>query len=458
VVRYLIQFGTTVVVARYVTPDAFGLLAMILVFTALGSVLVDSGTGTALIQRQRSTADEETTVFVLNVAISMVAALALVLVAPSIAAFYARPELVPMLRTMALVFPLNGLAVVPDALLTQTMRFSLRARVETGSSLVSALVAVLLARLGYGPWALVWQAIASIGSRATMLWIIAGWRPTGRLRWDAARSVWSFGGFILLLGLLDTLATRAQSLVVGKIFPATDLGYYSIAQNTQQAPASFAAAILNRLGLPIFSAVRDDPPAFERTVRTSMIVSEFLFAPLMALLCALATPTVRLVYGATWLPAAPLLAVFTVATVLWPSHVINLAAMNALGRPGLSLRLEMAKKTLAIVLLLVAAPLGVLAVAWATVATSAASFVINTWYAKQLFGYGAVRQAWDLLRTLAPATVSGALGAFVATMYESPLMACIGGGLTGAAAYITLCALTRHPAFRSIAVLIRGPV
>lgn len=162
-IRYALQFGVMIALARLVDPAAFGVVAMVMVFTALGTVFVDSGTGMALIQRQHTTDDEETSTFIVNLAISMVACIALIACATRIAAFYGRPELVPLCIALSVVFPLNGLAVVPDALLTQQLRFELRTRVELGSSLLAGVVAVGGAWMGWGVWALVWQAIASIG-------------------------------------------------------------------------------------------------------------------------------------------------------------------------------------------------------------------------------------------------------------------------------------------------------
>jgi O-antigen/teichoic acid export membrane protein len=455
VIRYVVQFGTTIALARLIAPDAFGLVAMVLVFTAFGSVLVDSGSGMALVQRQHTTATEETTVFTGNLVIALVAAALLWVAAPDIAAFYGRAELSTVVRWMSLIFPLNAFAVVPDALLTQRMHFRVRTRVELASSIASSAVAIVIAARGGQAWALVAQAISSIAVRAIALWLLAGWRPVARPSFHAVRSLWSFGGVVLLLGIMDTLATRLQAVVIGKLFPARELGYYTLAQNTQQAPASFVAAVLNRVGLPVLARVKDDRAVLGDALRSGLLTSTLFFMPVMVMLGVLARPAVELVYGRAWLPAAPLLTILALSTVLWPSHVLNLAAINAIGRPSLNLRLELIKKGFAVLLLALAAPHGVMAVAWSTVVASVAAFGVNTWYAGELFDLGLRRQGIDLLYSVAAAIPAGIVAHVSSQRIEAPLMACAVGTCTGIACYIAVCLALRHPALPPFIALVR---
>ncbi|APG04723.1 hypothetical protein BJI69_13000 [Luteibacter rhizovicinus DSM 16549] len=440
------QFGVTVVLAHLIDPAAYGIVAMVLVFTALGNVFVDSGTGLALIQRQRTTDDEETSAFFINVAISLVACAALIAGAPFIAAFYGRPEVSRLCLVLAVVFPLNALAVVPDALLTQQLRFQTRSRVEVASSLISGGIAIVLAAMGFGPWALVYQAIASIGSRAAMLYIVSGWRPRGHYRREAARSIVGFGGYMLVAGLIDTAYNRLQAVLIGRLFSARDLGFYSLAQNTQQAPTSFAAALLNRLGLPLLSSVNGDIAEVRRLLRTALRMSLFAFAPMMVILAIYATPVVRLVYGERWLPAGPLLAILTLGAIPWPAHVLSLVVLNALGQPRLVLRVEVVKKAIAVALLLASAPWGLPAMAWSTVITSLVSYLLNAYVVGKRIGYDALSQLHDLLPTTL-ATAGAALTAWgcIAWLPSSLWSLGAGAALAGATHLIIGWALG-HPA------------
>jgi O-antigen/teichoic acid export membrane protein len=445
-IRYVLQFGVTVVLAHLIDPGAYGIVAMVLVFTALGNVFVDSGTGLALIQRQCTNDDEETSAFVINLAISLLACTALVAGAPSIAEFYGRPEVARLCVVLAVVFPLNALAVVPDALLTQQLRFHARARVELGSSLISGAIAISLATMGFGPWALVFQAIASIGSRAAMLYLISGWYPKGRYRNEAARSIAGFGGYMLVAGLIDTAYNRLQAVLIGRLFSARDLGFYSLAQNTQQAPTSFAAALLNRLGLPLLSSVNGDIAEVRKLLRTALRMSLFAFAPMMVILAIYASPVVRLVYGERWLPAGPLLAILTLGAIPWPAHVLSLVVLNALGHPRLVLRVEVVKKAIAVTLLITSAPWGLPAMAWSTVITSLVSYVLNAYVVGRRIGYDALTQLHDLLPT-ALATLGASVIAWgcVVWLPSSLWTLCAGAALAGAT-HLAIGWALGHPA------------
>lgn len=453
-IRYTFQFGVMIVLARLVDPAAFGVAAMVMVFTALGTVFVDSGTGMALIQRQHTTADEETSTFAINLAISFVACAALIAFAKPIASFYGRPELVNLCFAMSLVFPLNGLAVVPDALLTQRLRFELRTRVELGSSVLAGLIAVGAASIGWGVWALALQAIASIASRMVLLYLVSGWLPRGRFRSADARSVTSFGGYMLAAGLIDTAYTRLQSVLIGRLFSAGDLGHYTLAQNTQQAPASFASAILNRLGLPLLSAVKADLVEARRTLRTALRLSLFAFVPAMSVIAVLAVPIVRVVYGVRWTPAGELLAILALGAIPWPAHVLNLVGMNSQGHPRLVFRVEVIKKVVAVALLLVAAPFGLTAIAWSTVMTSLISFALNAYFVGRILEYGIAQQSADLAMAAVPALGAASAAALCRfTLGEGP-GSVVAGLLVSGMATIAIGIAIRHPAISGFRELI----
>lgn len=457
-VRYVLQFGVTIVLAHLVDPSAYGVVAMVLVFTALGNVFVDSGTGLALIQRQRTTANEETSAFIINLAVSMVAMGVLIAASHAIANFYGRPEISAMCIALSVIFPLNALAVVPDALLTQQLRFQVRTRVEVGSSLASGAIAILVAMTGAGAWALVAQAITSIGMRALMLYIASGWRPSGRYRHSDARSILSFGGYMLVAGLIDTAYNRLQAVIIGRMFTARDLGFYSLAQNTQQAPTSFAAALLNRLGLPLLSAARHDLAEVKRVHRAALFMSLFAFVPLMIVLAVYASPIVDLVYGKRWAPAGPLLSILALGAIPWPAHVLSLVALNAVGEPRLVLRVEVAKKTLAVALLLASAPWGITAIAWSTVITSAVSYLLNAYFAGGRLRYNVAAQARDLVPTLVVAGCTGAVAVACAAWLPQSGVGVGGGICLALLVHVAVGWLVSHPAVSGFLQLIPSRV
>ncbi len=453
--RYGVQFVVLVVLARLLTPADFGLIAMLLVFTSIGTLLVDSGFSSALVQRQHTTADDETTVFTFTLGVSVVIAGILMLAAPAIANFFNEPRLVDLTRIMALVLPLGAFASVPDALLAMRLQFKARARAEVGASLCSGAIAVALAMRGYGVWSLAWQGIASIGMRGILLWIYSGWRPRGRFSVASFRSLFGFGGYMLLTGLLNAAVERLQSLLIGKLFDARTLGFYTLAQNTQQAPSSLIDGILKRVGLPVFSSIAQDLPKLRAAFRTSLRMAMFLFVPCMVGMAVVAKPLIELVYGARWTPAAPILSILSLSAALWPIHVLNLAAIGAQGRSNLLLRVEVVKQSVGFILIAAVARWGPLAIASAVLASGFFGVVINAYYSKKLLDYGALEQVLDQSATFALSLIAAIAGWMILHWSPPGPVAMLGAIAAAIVLYIGLALATRNPALLGLLAMLR---
>lgn len=371
-------------------------MAMILVFTAVASLLVESGLGSALVQRQQAGSNDETSVLIVCVGIGVALAVLLASLASAIARFYEQPVLTPLIRALSLLLPLGALAVVPNALLSRRLDFRRRAEAEVAASIGAGLLALCLAWHGAGIWSLAWQAIVGALLRAVSLWVLSGWRPRGQFEFDAFARLFRFGGPLLLANLLGLVSLRLQSLLIGRLFDAQTLGVYAVAQDTQQAPAQFMSGLLNRVGLPVFATLAGEPTKLAETLRQALRLSMFVFAPCMVGIAVAAEPLVKMLYGPQWDDVAPLLSPLALAAAFWPLHVLNLAALGAIGRSDLVLRLEYAKGLVSIPLVVMAAPLGPLAVSWAVFAASIAGVCINTRYSGRLLSCGLRVQVKDL--------------------------------------------------------------
>lgn len=410
--RYGAQFMVMVILARLLSPEDFGLIAMLLIFTSVAAMLTDSGFGTALIQRQHVTIDDEFTVFAFTLSAGIFIAGVLAVAAPAIAGFFEQPMLVALTRTMALVIPLGALATVPDALLTMRLNFKARARAEVIASLCSGVVAIAMALWGFGVWSLVWQAIVALGMRGLLLWMFAGWRPRGRYNSESFRGLFRFGGYMLLSNLLDVSATRLQSLLIGRLYEPRILGYYTLAQNTQQAPASFMGSILNRVGLPILSTVAPQPARLRAALRMSLRAAMFLFVPCMVGIAVIAEPLISLLYGSRWTPAAPVLSILAASTAVWPMHVLNLAAISAQGRSELFFRLTLVKTIVGMALVIVCSAAGSVGIASGVLAASVFSVAANAHYSKKMLDFGLLAQLVDQRGTIVLAALA-ALGGWL---------------------------------------------
>ncbi|MDH5833037.1 lipopolysaccharide biosynthesis protein [Luteimonas kalidii] len=453
--RYGVQFVIMVVLARLLRPVDFGLLAMLLVFTTSAALLVEGGLGSALVQKQDTSADDETSVFFVNLAAGCALAALLWVLAPSIAQFYSQPVLVPLLHLLLWVLPLGALAAVPNALLSKRLDFRTRSTAELIASLGSGALALWLAWRGHGVWSLAWQIICGAALRAVLLWMLSGWRPRGRFERRAFAGLFRFGGFLLLANLLNVFSVRLQSLLIGRLFDARALGLYTMAQETQQAPAQFMSSLLNRVGLPIFSVVATQPVKLARALRLSLRLSMFVFLPSMAAIAAMANPLITVLYGPAWLPSAPMLSVLALAAAFWPLHILNLAAISAGGRSEIVLRLEIVKALVSIPLILVASHFGVLAIAWAVLLSSLLCVVINTWYSRTLLGCGTREQLIELAPIVLLSLASGGLAWLASNLVPSAPAKLTTGLLAMSVAYVGLAASLRMQAWQDLLEFLR---
>jgi O-antigen/teichoic acid export membrane protein len=399
--RFGAQFAVTLVLARLLLPSDFGLVAMLLVFTSIGVLLTNAGFGAALIQRRETTDDDETTVFCFNIATATIVAALLWTCAGSIARFYSQPELAALTRVAAFAIPIGALGAVPDALLTKRLAFRSRTNAQLIASIGSGSLAILLALRGHGAWSLVWQTLSANSLRSVCLWFFSAWRPRGTFRLSSFRVLFGFGGYLLMSGLLNEIAGRVQSLIIGRLFDARSVGFYALAGSVPGSPKSFIGALLGRVGLPVFATMADRPDKLREALRISLRLSMFLFIPCMFGIAVVARPLIVTLYGEKWGPAAPLTALLAIAAVLFPLHVLNLSVLAAQGRSDRFFNLEIFKHVTIILLTLLAAPFGTTAIAASTIVAGVCAAAINTWYTRKTLGFGLASQLLDQKGTFA---------------------------------------------------------
>lgn len=458
--RYGVQFVVTAILARLLTPGDFGVVAVVVVFTTLASIFVDSGFGTALIQRGSPTADERTTVAAYAFVVAIAAAALIAFAAPALAHFFKQPELIPLLRAAVWVLPLSALSVVPDAILTLRLRFRARTMAQLLASVISGAAGIMLAWNGAGSWSLVVQLIVAAAVRSFMLIILSRDRQDerGRVTLDALRRLAAFGTYMLLAGVIDAMLTRVQAVLLARLADVRQVGFYSLAQTAQLAPATFIGSILNRVGLPVFVQIADDPVRLRGAMSSALRVSMFCFAPCMLLTAALARPIVIAIYGAMWAPAIPLLSIMAIGTLWWPVHVLNLAALSALGRSDLFFRLEVAKALVLLGMLAAAAPHGAVAIATATAFSSFLAVVINTWHARRLLGYGALSQLHDIAAPLLVGCVAVAAAWVVLYCFDSSIIGGFWAALVASALYVGIAKAAHLRAWHEFTLMLKRSV
>jgi len=453
-IRQCLQFAVTIALTRLLTPTDFGTFGLILLFTGLATVFVDGGFSAALIQRQDISQTDESTVFWFNLLAGVAAAAVLYAAAPAIAGFYARPVLVPLLALMAVNVLLGALGAIHASLLSKQLDFRTQTKVGFTATCASGAISVWMAWKGYGIWALAVQVVLSTSISTVLFWSISRWRPTLEFSRGSARKLFGFGGYHFASILMDMIFSRFYTVLIGKFSGVRALGYYSNADNTQQMPSGVLVKVLSRVAFPMFASASHDPAALRRGMQLGIRGSMLLNVPMMLGMAAVAEPLVRVLFGAQWLPAVPILRVLCLSGVLLPVHVLNLNCLMAQGHSRLMFRVELAKKLIGVVALGAGAHYGVIGIAWAMAGFSVIGLAINAFYAQRLLGYGVLAQVREFMPVLAAGIVMAVAVAVLAEHWGAPpLMKLAGLVATGVIVFLAIMLAVRMDAWRDVAAL-----
>lgn len=439
-----IAFVVMIIMARILTPEDYGLVGMVTIFIAVSQSLVDSGFSQALIRKQDRSETDNSTVFFFNIAVGLVLYLILFLCAPLIARFYDQPLLTPLTRLISLSVLINSFVVVQRALLTVKIDFKTQAKASLAAAIIAGAVGITMAYTGFGVWAIVWYQLVNLAVNVGLLWVFSKWRPRLLYSWASFRELFSFGSKLALSGIIDTLYNNIYLIVIGKVFKASDLGYYTRASQFAQFPSSNLSAIMQRVTFPVLCTIQDDDDRLRSVYRRFLRLSAFVVFPLMCGLAGVSYPFIRLILGEKWLFSAGLLQIICLCMMWYPVHAINLNLLQVKGRSDLFLRLEIIKKCLGIAILCATVPLGLVAMCWGSVVSSILCLVINTRYTGRLIQVGFLMQMRDLLPTLLYSISMGALVLLTVNVIPgSDWLRLASGILTGIIFFLIATTLTR---------------
>lgn len=392
----IIYFVTQIMLARLLAPSVFGLIAMLQIFLAIGQSLIDSGMTTSLIRTKEVDQKDYSTVFLINIAVSIIIYIIIFFLAPLIAGFYNIPLLKPVVRIYTLSFIIQALVSVHTTRLTKEMNFRLQMLMQIPSAIIGGIVGVVMAYMGYGVWSLVWMSLIRAFIFMLQHWFYTDWRPTfiidtGRLKYH-----FNFGYKLTLSGLLDVVYTNSYNLIIGKLFSATELGYYNQADNLRMFPVNNLSTALNKVTYPMFASINDDDFKLKFAYKKLMTQVLFWTIPLMLVLIVIAKPLFIFIIGTKWLPAVPYFQILCVAAIAYPLHIYNLNIVNVKGRSDLFLRLEIFKKIAGILVIGVSLFFAMPGLLIGQVLFSFGAVYINTYYSGKMINYPLKEQLKDI--------------------------------------------------------------
>lgn len=451
-----IQFLFTIILARLLSPTDYGIIAMPMIFLALAQVFIDSGFANALIRKIDLKEEDLSTAFYFNVLVGIGCYFLLFFLSPLIAKFYQTPILDVLLKVTALTILVNPLCTIQQTLLTKKIDFKTQAIVSVLSSLFSGLSGVWMAYHGYGVWSLVFQQVSAAFARVVLLWSLSRWRPTTRWSQESFTYLWGYGSKILGVGLLDTIYNNVYPLIIGKFYTAKDLGNYTRAQQFVDLPISNITGILQRVTFPVLSEMQNEDERLHDNYLKLIRVTALVMFPLMIALASVADPFIKLLLGDKWAECIVFLQILCIAKIWSPLNAVNLNLLQVKGRSDLYLQVEIIKKIIMTIVMIITVPLGILWMISGYVITTFLAFLINIYFTRKVIGIKIVEQ----IKAVMPILFLSLSMAFFIVCFEhfiEPLMLKLLGGLIiGLSFFYLLCIGLKIQAYKDIRIFLQN--
>lgn len=442
-----IQFLVSIVMARLLLPEEFGLIGMISVFVAIGTSLMNSGLTQSLIRSEKPDQEDYSTVFYFNLMGSIVVYFLLFFSAPLIADFFNQSILINIIRIYCFSFIINAFSAVQLARLTKEMDFRTQMTVAIPSLIGSGLLGIFLAFHGYGVWSLVWMSLSQAFISTVQLWWRTGWRPSLVFKIEKFKTHFQFGYKLTLSGLLDTIFKNIYQIIIGKFFLASQVGFYTRANSLKQLPVLNISGALNKVTYPLFASIQNDDVRLKNVYKQIMQMVVFVIAPVLITMGVLAEPLFRFLFTEKWLPAVPYFQILCLTGILFPIHSYNLNILKVKGRSDLFLKLEVIKKALIIMTIAVSIQFGIIGLIWGQLFTSVVAFFINTHYTGKFLNYGSWQQAKDIIPIIFLAFIAGfavlSIDYLMRINHFVDILRLITGGLVGLMVFSSIAWIVR---------------
>ena len=453
---YAVSFVVSVILARILDPEAYGTIALVTVFTNILQVFVESGLGRALVQKKEAEDIDFSSVFYFNMAVCLLLYCGLFAFAPYIAQFFNNIELTSVIRVLGIILIISGLKNVQQAYVSRKMLFKKFFYATLIGTLFSAVVGICLAYWGAGVWALVAQSLANALVDTLMLWITVKWRPKKCFSLQRLKGLLSYGWKLLIAALVGSLSDNLRQLFIGKLYTSADLAFYNKGDQIPSIVNGNVNAAIDSVIFPVMAEAQDNKESVKNMTRRAITTSTYIMAPIYIGLACCAETLIRILLTEKWLPCVPFLRIFCITYLFYPIHTANLNAILAVGRSDIDLKLELIKKLLEIMVLLLTVRYGVMAIAYGLIGTAILNQIINAWPNKELIGYSYLEQIRDVLPEIALACVMGAVVYFVGYLQLPDLTVLVLQIMVGIVVYLGLSALMRLEAFIYLLGKIKG--
>jgi len=451
-----IQFIVQILLARLLLPEDYGLIALITIFITFANVFVQRGFNNALIQKKKADDLDFSSVFYVSLIVAVIIYLILFLAAPLLAVFYDENLITPIIRVLALSLFIGAFNSIQYAYVARNMMFKKLFLSSLIAVILSGIVSIILAYVGFGVWSLVTQQLLSQVVILVVLWYTINWRPKLIFSLTRIKELFKYGSNLLAASILHTLYGNLRNLIVGSVYNSAMLGFFS---KGSQLPLTIINPIdssLQAVMFPTLSSYQDDRDKVKSIVKRYIKLSSFVIFPLTVGLAVVAEPLVKILLTEVWLPIVPFLQIFCISFASMPFHSANLQTINALGRSDIFFRLEIIKKILGVFIIFLGMPFGVFGLAWGSVGSSFIAVFINSYPNGKLINYKCLEQVKDIFHNLLIALLMG-FSVYLIGFIPFPLGLLLATQIaTGIFAYILLSLIFKNESFNYIFDLLKN--
>lgn len=404
-----ISFLVGIVLARLLDPSEYGLIGMVTVFTAIATVFTDSGFGQAMVRKTNLTEEDRLTAFWFSTGVGVLVYIILFLFAPWVSVFYKEPQLTDVLRVTSIPILFSGLLTIPNMMFTRDINFKIITKISFSRAILSGLIGIYMAMKGYGVWALIAQGLVSSGVEIILYNFHYRWKIKFIFNKKSFEYLWGFGSKMLASNLLSAAYNNLYQIIIGKFYTSADLGQYQRGQSYSGLFSNTLTQVVQKVSFPTLSKIQEDIVRLRNGYRKIIRTTTFISCSGCIALAAMAKPLIIILIGEKWLSAAEYLQIICLGALLYPVHAINLNILTVMGRSDLFLKLEIIKKIIGVVPIIIGVFIGIKMMLWAGVASSFLSFAINAYYSERLINYAFGKQFKDILPFIIVSLCLGAL-------------------------------------------------
>lgn len=390
----------SVILARILVPEDFGLMGMIYIVTSVSATLVDGGLTASLIRTKDISSIDYSTIFFTNVIVSLFLYGIAYISAPFISEFYDEPILINILRLYGLIFVINSFSAVQISRFSKNMEFRKLMLYNIPGIVTGSIIGVIMAYNNYGVWSIIVMQLSTQSLLSIVLWVMSDWKPKFEFSIEKLKIHYNFGYKLMFSGLLNSGFDNIYNIVIGKFFSTSLLGQFERARSYNNYPVTILTTMVGKVTYPLLSNIQDEKERLIYVYKKILRFAFFVSAPLMLTLSAIGKPLFLLVLGDKWETAAVFFQILCFAGLLYPIHAFNLSLLKVLGRSDLFLKLEIIKKIIIVVFVVITFQYGVYGLVWSSLFSSVGALFVNTYYTQKLIQYSIWDQFKDLRITI----------------------------------------------------------